>query len=355
MIADRPPPSAVKRRLIDAIGARGPIPFDSFMEAALYGPGGFFSGEVLRSVRAGDFLTSPEVSSLFGATLGAFVSGERARIGEPFRVVEVGAGSGSLLAPLIEAAGVEAWAVELSPPARDALEQLLPPERVVEDLELAIGRGVVIANELLDNLPMAVAVRRGGGWTEQLVAASGEELNVIEAPARSEVAEWADRYSGPVREGGLVEVQLPAADWVRRVLGWLEAGALVAIDYGATAEELESRRVTGTLRTYRSHHLGPDPLHAPGETDITADVNFTALAAVAAQAGATVELRRQDDFLADLGLRNTIRELRSEELELARSGDESSRLQVRSRRIDAEALVNPRGLGDFRVLVARMG
>jgi SAM-dependent MidA family methyltransferase len=134
----------------------------------------------------------------------------------------------------------------------------------------------------------------------------------------------------------------------------LEEGALVVIDYGATAEELESRRITGTLRTYRSHHLGPDPLYAPGETDITADVNFTALLAVAEAAGASVELHRQDDFLADLGLREVMSSLRHEELELARSGDELARLHARSRRTDAEALLNPRGLGDFRVLVARL-
>ncbi|NNC91550.1 MAG: hypothetical protein HKN80_03560 [Acidimicrobiia bacterium] len=355
MSDDRPPPTAVKRRLIEMIAVDGPIPFDRFMEAALYGPGGFFSGNVLRSVKGGDFLTSPEVSPLFGSTVAEFVRRERDRVGEPFRVVEVGAGSGSLLAPLIAAVDVEAWAVEVSPPARLALGGLLPPERVVGDLEPVLGRGVVIANELLDNLPMAIAVRRGDGWAEQLVDASGDELQVIEATARPEVVEWADHFSGPVGEGGLVEVQLEAAVWVRRVIHGVEAGALVVIDYGATAEELESRRVTGTLRTYRSHHLGPDPLYTPGATDITADVNFTALEAIAAEAGATTELHRQDDFLADLGLREVMSELRQEELALARTGDELARLQVRSRRTDAEALVNPRGLGDFRVLVARLG
>ncbi len=335
------------------IAEAGPISFDQFMEAALYGPGGFFSGDVLRSVKGGDFLTSPEVSSLFGATLGEFVRRERDRIGEPFRLVDVGAGSGSLVTSLLDAVDVEAWAVEVSPPARGALRDVLSPDRVVGDVADAVGRGVVVVNELLDNLPMAIAVRRGGGWSEHLVALSGKGLEIVEAPAREPVAEWADRFSGPVGEGGLVEVQLRAADWVRRTLDLLEAGALVAIDYGATAEELESRRVTGTLRTYRAHHLGPDPLEAPGETDITADVNFTALLAVAAEAGASVELHRQDDFLTDLGLREVMSELRQRELALARSGDELARLQVRSQLTGAETLLNPRGLGDFRVLVAR--
>ncbi len=347
-------PNAVERRLKAAIDARGPLPFDEFMAAALYEPGGFFAGGVLRSVKGGDFLTSPEVSRLFGSTIARFVESERARIGEPFRLVDVGAGSGSLLAAVLDEVSVEAWAVEVSPAARAALRELLPADRVVGDVSGAVGRGVVVANELLDNLPMAIAVRRGEGWAEHHVAHVGEALELVEAPARPEVAEWADAYSGPVGEGGIVEVQLEAADWVRRVLGALEAGALLVIDYGATAEELEQRRVTGTLRTYRSHHLGPHPLHAPGETDITADVNFTALAAVAELAGAEVELHRQDDFLAGLGLRELIGRLRQTELEFARSGDELGRLQVRSDRTDAEALVNPRGLGDFRALVARL-
>ena len=88
MTGDYREPTIVKRRLIEAISANGPVYFDEFMEAALYGPGGFFAGDVLRSVKGGDFLTSPEVSPLFGSTLAEFVSRERERIGEPFRLVE---------------------------------------------------------------------------------------------------------------------------------------------------------------------------------------------------------------------------------------------------------------------------
>ena len=308
----------------------------------------------MRSVKAGDFLTSPEVSPLFGATLARFVERERDRLGEPFRLVEVGAGSGSLLASLLDVIDVDAWAVEVSPPARRTLQALLPPDHVTDQLDSAVERGVVIANELLDNLPMAVAVRRGSSWAEHAVAAGPAGLTIEERPARPEVAAWADQFSGPVPEGGLVEVQLQATEWVRRVLGLMGEGTLLVIDYGAMAEELEHRRVTGTLRTYRSHHLGPDPLYAPGETDITADVNFTALVAAAREAGAHTELVRQDDFLSDLGLRGELSALRKKELELARSGDELARLRVRSRHTEAQALLNPRGLGDFRALVARL-
>ncbi|MDH3518598.1 MAG: SAM-dependent methyltransferase, partial [Acidimicrobiia bacterium] len=122
-----------------------------------------------------------------------------------------------------------------------------------------------------------------------------------------------------------------------------------------SAEGLAPRRQDGTLRTYRAHHLGPHPLDEPGATDITADVNFTALETVAREAGASVTVWRQEEFLASLGLRERISELRHRELALARSGDEMERLKVRTVRTEAETLMHPRGLGDFRVLVARVG
>lgn len=341
--------AAAKELILDRINAEGPVPFNDFMEAALYGPGGFFAGDQLRSVKAGDFLTSPEVSAFFGQMLGRFVEQERGRFGEHFRVVEVGAGSGSLIRSLdIDA---EIWAVEVSPAARAALVDVVAPSRVVESLAEAIGPGVVIANELLDNLPMAVAVRRGSEWHEHWVAADERELTTVERPARSEVASWADAYGGKVGEGGLVEVQLRVGEFLVEALRGM--ATVVAIDYGGTTEELEDRRGAGTLRTYRSHHLGPDPLLEPGGTDITADVNFSALLGIASKQGADVELHRQDDFLTGLGLRAEVSALRKEELELAREGNEMARLKVRSQWTEAETLLNPRGLGDFRVLVAR--
>ncbi|MEA3510554.1 MAG: SAM-dependent methyltransferase [Actinomycetota bacterium] len=355
----------------------GAMPFEEYMAACLYDEEfGFFTTGPLRSAKEGDFLTSPEVSPWFGRMLARWVAKETQRSGaDPFWIVEVGAGSGSLLRPLIEelqdyspvngrgdadrsdAGGpsYEFHAIEASPAAREALVELLGRDNVhtsLDDLPDRIN-GVIIANELLDNLPCALAIRSGDGWVERWVGATDDRFGFVTAPARLEVATWCDAYAGIVPEGGMVEVQLEATRWIRAALSHIDRGAVVTIDYGGTAEELEPRRTQGTLRTYRSHHLGPDPLLEPGATDVTVDVNFTAMMAAAESCGATAELHRQDDFLSLFGLREIVRDLRHRERDLARSGEAMERLIVRSEMTDAETLLHPRGLGDFRVMTAR--
>ena len=325
------------------IEADGPMPFEEYMAACLYDPEfGFFTTGPLRSVKEGDFLTSPEISPWFGRMLARFAAPL-----EPDVIVDVGAGSGSLLRPMMEELeGPDYHAVEASPAAREALTDV----RVHESLDTLPGRfdGVMIANELVDNLPVALAIKSGDGWVERRVGATDDAFELVAAEARPEVIAWCDAHAGPV------EVQLAATDWVGAALGRIARGALVVIDYGGTAEELEPRRTQGTLRTYQRHHLGPDPLLEPGATDITVDVNFTALMDAVRTAGASVELHRQDDFLTEFGLRDVVGDLRHRELELARGEDAMARLQVRSELTDAETLLHPRGLGDFRVMVARM-
>jgi SAM-dependent MidA family methyltransferase len=346
-------------RLLARIAAEGPLPFEEFMQAALYDPDeGYFTSGPLRSARAGDFLTSPEVSPLFGATLARFVDAEAARLGaDPVMVVDAGAGSGSLLRSLLDAArvGVRAWALEVSPAAREALRLYVPEAIVTGGLESLAGpvRGVVLANELADNLPVALALRRGRRWLERRVGAAGEALGWVEVPARPAVAAWARRHAGPVPAGGQVEVQIAAGAWLREVLRRLAAGAVVVIDYGDTGRGLAPRRAQGTLRTYRGHHLGPDPLAEPGACDITVDVDFGALAAAAEEEGAEVEVLTQACFLERWGLRAALAACRAAERDLAREGDPMERLRLRSLITGGEALLHPRGLGDFRVLVAR--
>jgi len=330
----------------------GPMPFERFMGLALYDPdGGFFGSGPLRSAKSGDFLTSPEVSPWFGRTLARAV-------GSPQAVVEVGAGSGSLLQPFVEALPSppeRVVAVDASPASRTALGDLgFETARDLADLDEPFA-GTIVANELLDNLPMRLASRSGDAWVERWIGLDSVGLSLVEAPARQDTIAWLDAYAGTVPDGGVVEVQLEAATWLQRAISLLTRGTLIVIDYGATAEELEPRRAIGTLRTYRAHHLGPDPLLEPGATDITADVNFTALLDVAQRSGAEASLHRQDDFLTSHGLRDEMARMRSLELELARGDDAMARLKARSELKDAETLLHPRGLGDFRVLLASVG
>ena len=338
------------------ISTKGPIPFEQFMELALYGPGGFFTSDTLRSVAAGDFLTSPEVSPLFGATLARFVAAERDRIGEPFAVVDIGAGSGSLLRPLLEEISMEAWAIETSPAARTALQAVVGRERVVGSIEELPNpiRGVIVANELVDNLPTALAQLTESGWRERWVGLEGEKFVFVDAPVRPEVSKWLELFAGPVGIDGWVECQLAASAWLRDILRRIENGAVLVIDYGELAENLGHRRADGTLRTYRAHHLGPHPLDEPGATDITSDVNFSALQAAAIEAGWSTCLLRQDDFLVMWGLGDRLGDLRKRELEVSGKNEEL-RLELRSQRIAGETLLHERGLGDFRVLIAQSG
>lgn len=346
---------SVLRRLADEIDRDGPIGFDRFMEIALYDPeDGYFATGGVRSEAAGDFLTSPEVSPLFGETLARFVDAEFRRIERPFAVAEIGGGSGSLLRPLLdalEAAPDRVVVVERSAAARAALDERVPEADPAD--EIPAMRGVVIANEVLDNLAAAVVIRRGEAWRERLVGFDGSALVPVEADPRPEVAAWADAHAGPVPDGGVVEVQIRATEWIGETLGAMEAGSLVVFDYGDLAEHLEHRRAEGTVRTYRAHHLGPDPLVEPGKTDITMDVNFSAVIAAAEAAGAGVEFVRQDDFLRQWGLQQVITGLRMAERTAARDGKVMEQLQHRSDATGAETLLHPRGLGDFRVVVCR--
>ncbi len=344
--------------ILDRIARQGPIPFDVYMDLVLYDPdGGYFTSGPLRSHSGGDFLTSPEVSPEFGATLARYVEGEYLRLGAPsdFTLVEVGAGSGSLLEPLVEhlSFSPRVVAVEVSSAARGTIRKRLPHAEVVPPGGTpARLRGVVVANEVADNLPMAIAVREASGWTERWVGRDGGDLAFVQAPVRPEVSAWLDRFAPGPPEGGVVECQLGAEAWLSGLAERMVAGSILVIDYGDTAAGLIPRRKDGTLRTYRNHHLGPHPLAEPGMTDLTADVNFTALADVAVDHGLTAELERQHELLTRLGLRDRLAGLRKEELALARAGSWEERLVVRSRTKDIETLLHPRGLGDFLVLVA---
>ena len=344
----------LEQRIRREIEATGPMPFEVFMELALYDPdGGFFTTGKLRSERGGDFLTSPEVSALFGETLARFVEQERERIGQPFEVVEVAAGSGSLIGPLMGAIEVDVSAVEVSPAAREALGAILDPDRVRSDLPDRI-RGVVIVNELIDNLPMALAQRVESGWRERWVGMDGDGLAMVDAPARPEVLAWLAAFAGDVPEGGWVEVQLAAAAWLRDVLRRLDAGSVIALRLRGHRREpdtptsgRDASDLSGAPSRPPSLSMSPGrPISLPTSTSPLWSQsprrqgwrsNCIARTTSSASSG-----------WGTISSSSVTPSWRQRDRETRWSGS-----SLRTLKTEAETLLHPRGLGDFRVLVAR--
>jgi SAM-dependent MidA family methyltransferase len=338
------------------------------MEAALYGEGGFFaSGQGARQ----DFVTSPEVGSLFGVCVARALDRYWHALDEPdpFLVVEAGAGSGSLARDVLHANPECARAlryvlVERSPVLRDAQRALLPldppdealgpfvrrhsddapvPEQqsgpvvasIAELPALEAREAVVFANELLDNLPFGIAQWDGSRWSEVRIALEGdapvEVLVPLPEPLPYEVA-----------PGARVPIARGVRDWFLECERALHSGFVVLVDYMTDAPELR-------LRTYRGHERAADPLQAPGSFDITADVPVDQLLS-AAHAFSLVSDTAQAEWLRSLG----IDELADAGAQAWRDGAARGDLEAlkgRSHVHEAEILTDPSGFGAHRVLV----
>ncbi|MEN8239842.1 MAG: SAM-dependent methyltransferase [Actinomycetota bacterium] len=349
----------MKQRIIDRISASGPMYFDTFMDMCLYDPSdGYFSTGKVRSGTGADFVTSPELTSLFGVLVGTWAATAQVRT-SPI-LVEVGAGSGALLeelAPRWFDDERDVYAVEVSTVARAYITRTLPGVNVVASFD-DLPRGtdaVVVANEVLDNLPAALARRTDAGWMEIAVAASGGELELVDVQARPDVVAWCVEVFDTVAEGAVVTVQLAARSFLEGVLKRFDHVSMCIIDYGASASELAGRDPASIVRTYRKHRSGHDWLVHPSETDITVDVNTTAIELAARSLGASVSTTNQREFLIDHGIGGLIDNALAMEQRYASSGQIMRQLESRSERIDLEALIDPDGLGGFVVLIIESG
>ncbi len=322
----------------------GPMSFERFMELALYGEAGFYMRPDGGSAgRRGDFITSPEVGPLFGAVLARFLDAEWERIGrpDPFTVIDAGAGPGSLGRAVLAARpscheAMSYVAVETSPAQRER-----HPDGVESrsDLPSEAFEGVVIANELLDNLPFRLAVF-DDGWREAFVDLdrSGRFVEVLGAPLSPLPRQLAGR-AGPGARAPLID---RACRWVETARELLRDGTVITIDYGVPRTgELAMRPWRDWLRTYRSNERGGHYLAEPGTQDITIDVPFD-------QVPEPDSLRSQAQFLQRWGIDELVAEgVRVWTEQAARPGLEAMRM--RSRVAESEALLDPAGLGGFLV------
>jgi SAM-dependent MidA family methyltransferase len=296
--------------------AGGWIGFDRYMELALYAPGlGYYAAGARKlgdSAAGGDFVTAPEISPLFATAIATQV--EQAFEHVPACIVEFGAGSGVLARDLLAALSARGVVVqrysivELSPDLVDRQHALLrghsvewlsaPPEGF---------EGLMLANEVLDVMPVRLFVKRGGGTHERGVSLQDDRLVFAEREAvvelRAAVAA-VERVVGPLPEGYGSEIGLAAAAWMRSAARWLAHGLLLAIDYGFPRHEYyHPQRLMGTLMCHYRHHAHADPLWLPGLNDITAHVDFSAIADAAHGAGLDVlGYTTQAHFLMNCGL-----------------------------------------------------
>ena len=313
------------------------------MAEALYGPNGFYMSAV-RAGRRGDFLTSPEVGPLFGTVLARWIDAEFRRVGEPadFLVVEVGAGPGTLARSVLAAA--PQWrdryvCVEVSEAQRAS-----HPSGVRSTDQMPTDfAGVVIANELLDNLPFRLAVF-DGGWREAYVVqkADGSAAEVL----RPAPAEWASILPQKATHGSRAPMQEEARKWVQHALACLVAGTVLCIDYcTATTAEVAAMPWREWLRTYRAQERGAHYLREVGLQDITTQVCLDQLPEPYA-------VRDQAQFLARWGLDELVDEGRRV-WEASAARPDVAALTMRSRIREADALCDPQGLGAFTVFEFR--
>jgi SAM-dependent MidA family methyltransferase len=314
--------------------------FDEYMSLALYGDGGFYTSGG-QAGRRGDFITSPEVGPLFGAVLSRWITAEYERAGRPddFVVVEAGAGPGTLARAILAAA--PEWrdryvAVEIA-----ASQRGQHPDGVASAAHLPDGpfSGVVIANELLDNLPFRLAVF-DAGWREAFVEVAADGgLSEVTVPAPADWS-WLPVHAS---HGARVPVQDAAAEWVRSATGRLRAGAVLAVDYctprTAMVAALPWRE---WLRTYRGHDRGVHYLRAAGEQDITSQVCVDQLPEPTA-------VRSQAQVLQRWGIDELVEEGRVAWTAAAAAPDLRA-LRMRSRVRESESLLDPSGLGGFMAL-----
>jgi SAM-dependent MidA family methyltransferase len=398
--------NALRQKIAGEIGERGPIPFSRYMELCLYDAEfGYYSRNAAQFGKAGDFYTSSDVHAVFGRLMARQFDEMWRALGSPEKIGirELGPGRGLFAQDVLDWAekkfpdffrAVRYVLVENSPALRQRIEATLSKRlksgkaELGQDVSEAVRREtsgaethadgtasiaglkrcatqnlnfapgcevfpfpiiseqnptIVFANEFFDALPVEIVSSHGS------LRIGSRDGRFVETwvPASAEEQEFLDRYSVHPEPGERVEVPLRALQQMRAACT-MERGFVVVIDYGYTREEQLAGRHRGTLKAIRQHSVSVNPYEAPGEQDITADVNFTAVAAVAEKQG--MRARRiitQSQFLMGIGEGNQF----SDAFEDCLLPQERAKVALQLKH-----LVTPAGMGEsFHVLVASKG
>jgi SAM-dependent MidA family methyltransferase len=295
---------SLKDKLKARIAADGPIGVDAFMTACLHDPDHGYYATRPRLGEAGDFITAPLVSQMFGELIGLWAVQTWRRLNQPapFRLVEVGPGDGTLFSDMLRAAklapdflaAADPWLVETSAPLASLQRERLAdtPAHWAASLDgVPAGAPVIlIANEVLDCLPVTQFIRRKEGWAERVVGLdeAGELMFGLGPPRPAQ---------DMAPEGTLIEMSAAQADFTSAVAGRVlkEGGAALLIDYGGEEGGGD------TLQALQRHQK-VDPLSAPGEADVTVHADFRALRMAVKAVGAKAAILAQGEFLRRLGI-----------------------------------------------------
>ncbi len=337
--SDLPAPDAEARRhsqrLIEAIRSElnrrgGTIPFDRFMELALYAPGlGYYTAGARKFGAAGDFVTAPEISPVFAHCLARQCQQVLAGLGAG-DLLEFGAGSGKLAADLL--AELEALGqlpqryliLELSAELRGRQQatiaarvpQLVGRVQWLEQLPDQGFRGVVLANELLDAMPVHRFRITNGRVLEQFVTWRREGFAMLWDTPEDQLLETPLTGLASQRDDYESEINLRAGPWIKALGKRFEAGLVLLIDYGYTGlEYYHPQRDRGTLMCHYRHRAHSNPFRYPGLQDITAHVDFSRLAEAAVEAGFSIDgYATQAFFLMGCGLDRLVAESDPEDI-----------------------------------------
>ena len=333
-------PSAADEISAAIAAAGGAIPFSEYMQLALYGQGGFYTTGGRAGRRGGDFITSPEVGPLFGTVIARALDAWWKELGSPsrFDVVECGAGPGTLARSIFAAKpecadAMHYVAVEISASQRALHPQGIESREIMPDGPIT---GVILANELLDNLPFRLFVF-DGMWMEAFVsqASSGQFVEVLQTP---DVVPSCLPQTAPL--GSRAPVQDAAASWIRDCLATISKGRLLLFDYcSASTAEIALTPWREWLRTYRDQGRGTHYLTDPGSQDITTQVMLDQL-----PSGFTSS--SQADFLKQWGIDESVHE-GAEYWEKLKHAPDLLAMKMRSRLNEATLLTDRTGLGSF--------